>query len=67
MCAYFGTMSLKSSILIRPAGVLPTVMSKKTTGRGPALAGADMSVSWLVGGKGLGRRRSVVWGCCVVS
>ena len=45
--AYFGTRSLKSSILIRPAGVLPTVMSKKTIGRGPEGTGVDM-LCWRV-------------------
>ena len=31
--SYFGTISLKSSILRRPAGVSPILMSMKTTGR----------------------------------
>ena len=31
--SYLGTMSLKSSILRRPAGVSPILMSMKTTGR----------------------------------
>lgn len=30
--AVLGAMSAKSSILIRPAGIVPMVMSKKTTG-----------------------------------
>jgi len=30
---YLGTISLKSSILRRPAGVSPILMSMKTTGR----------------------------------
>lgn len=43
--AYFGVMSLKSSILILPAGVLPTVMSKNTIGRAAgAGAGVDMLI-----------------------
>jgi len=36
-------MSLKSWILILPAGVLPTAMSKKTIGRGAVGAGVDMT------------------------
>lgn len=33
MSTYLGTVSLNNSILIRPAGLSPIEMSKKTTGR----------------------------------
>lgn len=50
---HFGTMSSKSSILIRPAGVCPMAMSKKTIGRG--MAGWD-GMGWAEGEGRRGRR-----------
>lgn len=47
---HFGVISEKSSILIRPAGVLPTLISKKTTGRpfvpAPGVAILDVTRSF---------------------
>lgn len=50
---HLGQMSLKSSILIRPAGLSPMEMSKKTTGRPSApapgiVAGAGVDILCLL-------------------
>lgn len=41
---YFGTMSLKSSIFRRPAGVSPIFMSMKTMGRGVDMGFQGMQI-----------------------